>query len=456
MNGSYKFSLDPVAVPTVKTQHREIKTSIPSPGTREIVERLSVVESRSMHGQIPLVWDKAIDYNVYDRAGNKWIDFTSTIFVANVGHSNQRVLDRIAEELSKPILGCYAYPNETRAEYLEALIRFAGKPFEKAFLLSAGTETTEAAIKLMRLNGRKLGKKKGGIISFSGNWHGRTLGAQQLSNNQSQRDWIFSPDPDIHFLPFPYPWEISEKDGREFFLNSLQNLLRSGIDLESDICGVMLETFQGWGAFFYPKSFVKAVREVCDRFSILMCFDEMQAGFARTGKKFGFEHYDVTPDLFCCGKGMGGGLPLSGVVGRSDLMDLPEIGNMSSTHSGNPIMCAAGLAVMEEITTNELVEAAQNKGVLFEELLANLVLKFPKILKATYGKGLIRSLVFQDQIGEYSGSSYASNFSELCFRLGVLVVHTGRESVKLGPPLTIPVDAIEESVSVMEMALLQI
>lgn len=452
MSGSYKFSLDPVVVPTVKTQHREIKTSIPSPGTREIVERLSGVESRSMHGQIPLVWDKAIDYNVYDRAGNKWIDFTSTIFVANVGHSNQRVLDRIAEELSKPILGCYAYPNETRAEYLEALISFAGTPFEKAFLLSAGTETTEAAIKLMRLNGRKLGKRRGGIISFSGNWHGRTLGAQQLSNNRSQRDWIFSPDPDIHFLPFPYPWEINENDGREFFLNSLQNLLRSGIDLENDICGVMLETFQGWGAFFYPKSFVKEVRDVCDQYSILMCFDEMQAGFARTGKKFGFEHYGVTPDLFCCGKGMGGGLPLSGVIGRSELMDLPEIGNMSSTHSGNPIVCAAGRAVIEEIDSKNLVTESARKGHILEEALQEIVYDFPQLISATYGKGLIRSLIFSQE-GSVESSLKASKFSELCFQQGLLLVHTGRESVKLGPPLTIPDSALSEAVMIMRAAL---
>ena len=452
MSGSYKFSLDPVVVPTVKTQHREIKTSIPSPGTREIVERLSGVESRSMHGQIPLVWDKAIDYNVYDRAGNKWIDFTSTIFVANVGHSNQRVLDRIAEELSKPILGCYAYPNETRAEYLEALIGFAGTPFEKAFLLSAGTETTEAAIKLMRLNGRKLGKRRGGIISFSGNWHGRTLGAQQLSNNRSQRDWIFSPDPDIHFLPFPYPWEINENDGREFFLNSLQNLLRSGIDLENDICGVMLETFQGWGAFFYPKSFVKEVRDVCDQYSILMCFDEMQAGFARTGKKFGFEHYGVTPELFCCGKGMGGGLPLSGVIGRSELMDLPEIGNMSSTHSGNPIVCAAGRAVIEEIDSKNLVTESARKGHILEEALQEIVYDFPQLISATYGKGLIRSLIFSQE-GSVESSLKASKFSELCFQQGLLLVHTGRESVKLGPPLTIPDSALSEAVMIMRAAL---
>jgi 4-aminobutyrate aminotransferase / (S)-3-amino-2-methylpropionate transaminase / 5-aminovalerate transaminase len=305
----------------------------------------------------------------------------------------------------------------------------------------------------MRLNGRKVGKKKGGIISFSGNWHGRTLGAQQLSDNTKQRDWIFSPDLDIHFLPFPYPWEVSEESGREFFLESLERLESSGVNLKEDICGFMLETFQGWGAFFYPKSFVQTIREVSLNLAALMCFDEMQAGFARTGKKFGFEHYEVSPDLICCGKGMGAGLPLSGVIGRAEIMDLPEVGNMSSTHSGNPVVCAAGLAVLEEISSKELVQASLIKGQVLESLLRDLIEKFPNILRETYGHGLIRSLIFQNDNNDKSASLYASTFSELCFRRGVLVVHTGRESVKLGPPLTIPLEAIIEACAVMESVL---
>ena len=254
-------------------------------------------------------------------------------------------------------------------------------------------------------------------------------------------------------MPFPYPWEVNEENGREFFLESLKQLEFAGVNLEKDICGFMLETFQGWGAFFYPKSFVQAVREVSLNLAALMCFDEMQAGFARTGKKFGFEHYEVSPDLICCGKGMGAGLPLSGVIGRAEIMDLPEVGNMSSTHSGNPVVCAAGLAVLEEISSKELVQASLVKGQVLESLLRDLIEKFPNILRETYGHGLIRSLIFQNDNNDKSASLYASTFSELCFRRGVLVVHTGRESVKLGPPLTIPLEAIIEACAVMESVL---
>ena len=163
---NYQFRLDPQAVPFIKTEHREIKTAIPTEGTKQLLDRLERVESRSMHGQLPLVWERAEDYKVYDMAGNCWIDFTSTIFVANVGHSNARVTAAMQAMMDEPIYSCYAYPNRKRAEYLQRLVEFAGKPFEKAFLLSAGTEATEAALKLMRMYGQKLGKRRRGIVGI--------------------------------------------------------------------------------------------------------------------------------------------------------------------------------------------------------------------------------------------------------------------------------------------------
>lgn len=155
----YSFSFESKVVKKINTKNRFINSEIPCQGTKEIFERLNKVESRSMHGQLPIIWDKAKDFKIYDLKGNYWIDFTSTIFVANIGHSNIRLTNAIKETIDNPLLNCYAYSNSIRADYLEKLIRFAGKPFEKAFLLSAGTEATEAALKLMRMNGQKIKKK---------------------------------------------------------------------------------------------------------------------------------------------------------------------------------------------------------------------------------------------------------------------------------------------------------
>jgi 4-aminobutyrate aminotransferase-like enzyme len=449
------FSREPKTVALVETKYRKIATQIPTPGTKEIIARLEKTESRSMQGQFPIIWDKAEDFSVYDIAGNKWIDFTSTIFVANIGHGNKKVSAAIKEVLDKPLISTYAYMSEVRAKYLEKLIEFAGPPFGKVFLLSAGTEATEATLKLIRMHGQKIGKKRPGVVTLNGNWHGRTMGAQMMSSNAEQKAWIGYEDPNIHHIDFPYPWLVTEEQGDEFFNKQLESLKQRGLNLETDIAGFMLETFQGWGALFYPKSFVKAIRKFTEKNSILLAFDEMQAGFARTGKKFGFEHYEVSPDLFACGKGMGGGVSLSGVIGRSEIMDLPEVGNMSSTHSANPLVCAAGLAVLEEIQSKNIVVETARKGDILKNSLKNLKTKFPEVINNFYGEGLIASVIVHD-LNILSKSELASRISEKCMQKGLLVVHTGRESIKLGPPLTITDDALLEAMGVFEEVILEV
>ena len=453
---SYKFSLQPQDVPKVKTDHRLIQTALPAPGTAEVLGRLERVESRSMHGQIPLVWDKANDFSVFDIAGNKWIDFTSTIFVANVGHSNLRVTTAIKESLDKPLYSCYAYANPLRASYLEKLIEFAGEPFQKAFLLSAGTEATEAALKLMRMHGQQISKQKRGIICIENNWHGRTLGAQMMSSNISQRSWIGYQDCDIHHIPFPYPWELNGRSGEEFLNDGLQELAYKGVNLAVDICGVMLETFQGWGAIFYPNDFIQAFEKFCRQHNILLVFDEMQAGFGRTGRKFGFEHYGVAPDLIACGKGMGGGVPLSAVIGRAEIMDLPAVGNMSSTHSANPLVCAAGLAVIDELEERDLVGEAARKGEILFKGLFLLKERFPEHISSVLGKGLIAAVLFRSPATGAADAVFTSQVAERCMQKGLLVVHTGRESIKIGPPLTISDHALLEGIDVLGEAIAEL
>jgi 4-aminobutyrate aminotransferase / (S)-3-amino-2-methylpropionate transaminase / 5-aminovalerate transaminase len=452
----HKFSIIPQEVPNIKTNHRLIQTAIPAPGTAELFERLDKVESRSMHGQLPLIWERAEDFSVYDIAGNRWIDFTSTIFVANVGHSNHRVTTAIKETLDHPLYSCYAYANPVRAKYLEKLISFAGESFEKAFLLSAGTEATEAALKLMRMHGQQANKRRRGIICIENNWHGRTLGAQMMSSNLGQRAWIGYQDADIHHIPFPYPWQLEGRSGAEFLRQGLEQLAAKGIDLSQDVCGFMLETFQGWGAVFYPKDFVQAIEKLCRKHGILLAFDEMQAGFGRTGKRFGFQHYEVTPDLICTGKGMGGGVPLSGVLGRAAIMDLPEVGNMSSTHSANPLVCAAGLAVLEELESRNLVAEAERKGKLFREALETIQRQFPDRISWILGNGMIMAMLFQDPTTGKADGLFTSRVAERCMQKGVLVVHTGRESIKLGPPLTITDQALLEGIAVLAESIAEV
>ncbi len=452
----YQFPRISAEVPLIETEHRRIKTAIPSPGTDSILSELEVYESRSMQGQLPVVWDHAENFSIFDKSGNKWIDFTSTIFVTNVGHANPRVVDALKRVLEMPLLHTYAYANELRSEYTRKLIEFCNGQFEKVFLLSAGTEATEAGLKLTRMYGQKKRKRRPGVICLEGNWHGRTMGAQMMSSNEAQKEWIGYSDPNIHHLPFPYPWVLKNINGPDFLKSGIDSLISKGLDLKKDICGFILETFQGWGAVFYPVDFVQAIEKICRMNDILLVFDEMQSGFARTGKRFGYEHYDVKPDLICCGKGMGSGIPVSGVLGSTEIMDLPDVGSMSSTHSANPLACSAGLATLEEIENKNLVSETARKGLLMQERLNDIKSRFPDYIMAVLGKGLIAALIFRNPWTNEPDSLLPTKLSEKCMQKGLLVVHTGRESIKIGPPLTITDEALLEGIDVIEESLNEI
>ncbi len=445
------FSHQPTKVEEITTKYRTIKTEIPVPESIPMLEKMYEIEAQAMHGQLPMVWDRADDFQVYDQWGNIWIDFTSTIFVANAGHGNKHIIKALRGVLDKPLLHTYTYASNERINYLEYLIENTPRQFEKALLLSAGTEATEVALKLMRLNGQKQERARGGIICFNGAFHGRTMGAQMMTGSDSEKKWIGYQDPNIHHLNFPYPWEV--ENAEDFFNNEIECLLKSkGLDANKDLCGFMLETFQGWGALFYPKDFVKALMKFAKKYDILVAFDEMQSGFGRTGKLFGYEHYGVDPDILCCGKGASSGLPLSIVLGSKEVMDLPDIGSMSSTHSANPLACVAGHQNLKAMIEGGLVDHSEELGEVFHKRLNDIKSKFPEYLKYVSGKGLLAALIFMDE-NNSPLSGLCDKISEKAFQKGLLVVHTGRESIKLAPPLSITKEALLEGLDVIEQCI---
>ena len=450
----FNFNHTPKDVPLIETKYRKITTKIPNPESVAMLERAYKLESRSMHGQMPVVWDRADNFQVYDAQGNCWIDFTSTIFVANAGHGNPRIVEAVKKVLDQPLLHTYTYLSQERLDYLELLIEKTPKQFEKVFMLSAGTEATECALKLMREQGIKKGKRRGVVVCIEGNWHGRTLGAQMMGWNPAQKTWIGYQDPNILHIPFPYPWDsVAMKDPKRFFKDGIEILCEEhGLDPKKDLCGFMLETFQGWGAVFYPPEFVQALSEFSKERDILVTFDEMQSGFGRTGELFGYMHYGVEPDLLCCGKGASSGFPLALVLGSAEVLDIPDIGSMSSTHSANPIVCAAGKANLECLFDDGLIEASKELGVTFHEELEKIRCRFSEHLNWVEGRGLLAALLFKDVNGKPL-ASLCDAIAELCMQSGLLVVHTGRESIKLAPPLSISKEALLEGLSVLEQSI---
>ena len=414
---------------------------------------LKNLETVGMHYQFNIHWKSAKGVHVFDINNDKYLDFTSGIFVTNVGHSNNSVLKEISKSLSSPLIYTYNYPHKNRIRYLKSLKKFCNGFFEKFYILSGGSESVEAAIKLSRLYGISK-KKKLGLISLKGNWHGRTMGAQMLCSDPNQNLWTIKDKRNI-FLDFPYPWYVKEKDSKVFFENSLNKY--KGKNFKKDFCAFFLESFQGWGAVFYPKNYVKQVEMFCKKNDILLIFDEMQAGFGRTGKNFGFQHYGVKPDLICCGKGMGSGFPISGVFGSKKILDLPAPGSMSSTNSANPLACSAGLATLKEFKLKKIVKNSERIGKLFHTELNNIKIKFQNLVFSIQGKGLIAAIIFKDQPHlNLQGKDVANMVCENAIKNKLLVVRTGRESIKLGPPLTINKKDIIKGVKILEKSIAEV
>ena len=450
----FQFSHVPVRVPRIETRYRRIATDLPVPESLQVFADLDRYECRSMHGQYPIVWDRARDFQVWDRFGNCWIDFTSTIFVTNSGHSNPLVNAAIRGMLDKDLLHSYTFATEIRARYLERLIGATPPQLEKAFLLSSGTEAAECAIKLLRMHGLTQGKKHGGIVSFEDSMHGRTMGAQMLGGNPGSRGWIGYEDPHIHRMPFPYPWTLGEKgrkvSGEDRFHADIGRLLSQGVDPASDLAGFILESYIGWGAVFFPDGYVSALFRWAREHGLAVVFDDIQGGFGRTGKLFAYQHYGVEPDMVLCGKGISSSLPLSAVIGHHSIMDLPDIGSMSSTHSANPLACAAGLANLEAIESMNLIREAARKGEILFRRLRELQAGTGGRIQYVLGKGLVAALIVVDPDTRKPDPEIASRVCEKAMQKGLLLVHTGRESIKMGPPLTISDEALLEGLDVLE------
>jgi 4-aminobutyrate aminotransferase/diaminobutyrate-pyruvate transaminase/4-aminobutyrate aminotransferase/(S)-3-amino-2-methylpropionate transaminase len=445
------YDLIPRAVARVETPFRRIVTQFPVPESVPLLERLHAAEPIAMQGQPPVIWDRAEGFSIYDRWGNRWIDWSSGVLITNAGHNARRIANAIRAQVDHGLLTTYCFPSEARLELVEKLQSILPEPLKKVFLLTTGSETVECAIKLCRTHGRKIGgERKVTIVSFCNAFHGRTLGSQQAGGIPALKDWIVNLDPGFAQIPFPDGYRCSDTSF-EVFERSLE---AAGVEAAA-VAGVIFETYQGGDAAFAPPEYIQKLRQWCDRHQALLVCDEVQAGFGRTGTLWGFEHYGIVPDLALFGKGITSSLPLSAVVGRPDIMDLHPPGSMTSTHTGNPICCAAALGNIETILEDGLVDNARKMGELLHGHLREIAAEYPEIA-AVMGRGLVAGVILIDaQTGEPDG--------ELAFDIVLRSVEKGLllfspvgfkgGTVKVCPPLMITAEAIEDSMAAFREAL---
>ena len=382
-----------MAVPSINTKFRRIKTKIPVPESLPLFQDMQKYEVSDMHThELPIIWDKTDDFQVYDRWGNTWIDFTSGIFVANVGHCAKEVSSAIEKKLAAKLVHSYIFPNDSRIELTEKLCTITS--MDKVLLTVTGSEANEAAIQTIRAN------KKGKILALRGAFYGSTTACRQLLGNTI--DESMSPN------------EYNPKE----------------------VAGIFLQVFRGRDAKFMPYDWVRTWYKWAQKNNIPIGFDEMQSGFARTGKWFGYQHYDIQPDFITVGKALGGGLPISALVGKKKLLQFSN--DLWSTHTANPVCCAAALAVLKIIEKKKLVEKSAKRNNWVGPLLQKT---FPR--NEIYGRGMMWAI--------YTGDAeLTQKIIRKCAEKGLLLVSTHGPAIKIGPPLTIPDAALREGIQVIK------
>jgi len=412
-----------------------------SPASQRVLERIRAVEGTGMRTfwePEPLVWSRTEGCRVWDADGRAYLDLYAGFAVANVGYCHPRVTEAIREQAGVMTHCPSAAPSELRADLYERLLAVAPPVLDRVLLAITGAMANETAVQLARAaTGRS------NVITFSGTYPGRSVGAVRYAGKHAYRQ-PFGIAADAYFVPFPdsyrSPW-AGDGDPGETVLRLLESALTdpaSGV--EPPAC-VLVEPIQGNGGVVIPPAgFLRGLRELCDRTGTLLVFDEIQSGFGRTGRMWASEHDDVVPDLMTVGKGIGGGLPLAAIVGRSELMTTWEPDAVSSTFLANALPAAAGCAALDVLREEGLVERSARLGAsAFERLRAELA------GNTTVGDVRGRGLFLGLEIGPSEPEPGLAAQAQRALRdRGVLVGRGGRHGnvLILAPPLVIEEDAL--------------
>lgn len=405
------------------------------------------------HPNLPVV--KAEGCYYYGADGKKYLDFTSGIAVENVGHRHPKVVEAIkhsADHLIHGPSGVIIY--EPILRLAEELQKILPPGLDNFFFGNSGTEAIEGALKLA-----KYVSKRPYVISFTGGFHGRTIGSLSVSTSKSKYRKHLQPSWLTYQLPYANLEECPEGENPEvFFAEKLEKeaakLFRHQVDPQEVAC-VIVEPVLGEGGYIIPpKSWLKKIREICDRHGILLIFDEVQTGFGRTGNWFAAQTFDVTPDIMAVAKGVAAGLPLGVTIASKELMEKWPMGTHSTTFGGNPIACSAAKASIEIIKEEKLLENSKKMGNYALERLLDLKKKFPMIHDVR-GVGLMIGIAFKNtDTGEPDGEA-VMNVLDGCLEKGVLFYLCGNagEVMRMIPPLTVTKNQIDEGINVLEEVL---
>ncbi len=415
-------------------------------------DRRNSVIARGMGNVLPTYIESANNAQLTDIEGNTYIDFGAGIAVNNTGHSHPKIVNAVKKQLDNFSHTCSILtPYSSFVELAERLIEIApGDYAKKAIFLTTGAEAVENAIKVARAH-----TGRSGIIAFHGGFHGRTNMCMGLTGKVIPYKSGFGPFPnDIYHMPYPNAYHgISEQDS----LDALQYLFTSMIEPER-IAALIFEPIQGEGGFYAaPASWAKKIRELCDQHGIVLICDEIQSGFARTGKMFASEHLGITPDLTTMAKGIAGGFPLSGVVGKAEIMDSAIPGGLGGTYAGSPLACAAALEVLDIIEEEQLCLRANTIGAHFKKILTALQTEIPEIGDIRQVGAMI-AIELNDPESKAPLAQLTKGLVQQAAKAGLILLSCGIKGnvIRFLPPLTIEQELIDKGLKIMKEQLLQL
>lgn len=417
------------------------------------VARAAHVFTPALHLYYPLTIARGDGVWVESTDGRRYLDFSSGLAVLNIGHRHPLVQTAVQAQLDRFVHTGGVYYNETSVTAAERLLAVTPAGLDMLFFSNSGAEAVEGALKLARyVTGRQV------IISFTGAFHGRTLGALSVTTSNSRYRMHYHPLlPSVYQAPYPYcfrcPFSRDEGECQLSCLGYLERLLAQVVN-PAEVAAVIIEPVLGEGGYVpAPQRFLRKLRDLCSEHGMLLIFDEVQSGLGRTGEWFAADHYGVVPDILTVAKGVASGFPLSAVVAGRPIMERWEPGAHGTTFGGNPVSCAAAIATIEAIGTQHLLEHGRKLGNSARERLQQVAARTPSVGDVR-GPGLMVGIEFVDAAGGPE-SSVCAKVLELCLAEGLILIGCGleRNVIRFIPPLTTSAAELDQGLNILETAI---
>ena len=437
-------------------QVRKLLTSIPGPKSQEVIKRRAEAVSASLGMAIPVVVEKAGGGVIVDIDGNSIIDMGAGIAVVNVGNSADRVVKNVKEQVEAFTHTCFMIaPYLGYIQVCEALNRLTpGDHKKKSALFNSGAEAVENAVKIARNF-----TKRQAVVVFEHGYHGRTnLTMAMTAKNMPYKDGFGPFTPEVYRMPMSYPYRCDSCSGscQESVLDTVLHKIEKEIGAQNVAC-IVIEPILGEGGFIVPcKGFLPGLVKFTEENGILFVADEVQTGFARTGQMFACEDESIIPDLITTAKGIAGGLPLAAVTGRADVMDSIHPSGLGGTFGGSPIACAAALGAIATIEEENLVERANELGLIMRQSLEAMKKKYP-IIGDVRGRGAMQAIELVIPGSKDPNPAALTSVIKYCQQNGVLILSAGTYGnvIRLLPPLVMPEHLLKEALEVLEAGLAQ-